>query len=900
MAPTSTEVDRAQGPHALLDRLCKEVAERSIPRPSFPWIVQAVRWGVVSGDQVAGLRRDDAYQLTHEIAPFLDASTARALLAGSKRKEARLRAALLARLVEMGALLFVTAYLGAQTLDEQAELLARLQPTYPPLALLGAAFLPLKEALVRVARERAAKGWTSLLFTVLPLLDAPEREALVEWAVGDPTVLAGLQDEEVIPLAMAGLARRAVARALAVEGAYPRAIALHHVAAAMPDDHPDRETLARAQLDLLKLPRSSQPSRMWRNQLLNAPLPAGVDVEARALLDAWPREERAVALLAWARHTPELRADAFDALGALRPEAATLGALLHFDLLPKDSRGDVFRRGRELALAWESRGEEPEELRATMLFLENSPLDAAALWTLVARCAPDRAAATDALAHAETCRLLGAHGALVELAIAAVKTLDEGDVRRRAVAAVAEVALSLLDLPQRLKRLASLGKELPEKQRALSIALLRRAVEAESPADWLERALRELPALPRGTRDPLFASCVERVLGRQDEPRSIALLQLAEHADTELRCELLSLALSEIAAGPPVGSYPLFRVLRPEDPWVLHERLAALLDHTAPGMDLAHLCSCLAASQPASRRRPMIDRALSGWEERGLVQFDNSEIPTEDLWPVIDRADARRILALCLERRDDDGAELCLSGLLGHLARLGEDPAALALHLAAISTPCLRIDALVDLAPGLSPREVTAEIFAALTATANEGGRVIEILDVLSLLPGIGVDDRRALLDELERQLCAHEDVIRGVRWDTLFDGLLAVDEGARAERWLVLAGTSDAAVEGHLSLAARLPGGDPRRTELVLRAEEIGERLDMKEQRWLRCKVEGREALISVGWACRMVDRKLNDEPRRASDLVPWMPVARRALGNERLARFVAFLATRPGVGQR
>jgi hypothetical protein len=299
-------------------------------------------------------------------------------------------------------------------------------------------------------------------------------------------------------------------------------------------------------------------------------------------------------------------------------------------------------------------------------------------------------------------------------------------------------------------------------------------------------------------------------------------------------------------------------------------------------------------------RVAMVERALSAWETQGLVKFDITAIPTEELWPSIDLRGAQRILALCVARPDDEGTEDCLSGLLGNLARLGVDPAALVSHLPAIRTPCLRIRALADLSPGLSPGELGTQIRAVIAAIMSDKDRGhVDLLDVLPLLPGVGANDRLAVLDELERLLSAEVDMIRGAEWETLFDRLAGLGEGARAERWVSLAGTCDTAVEGHLSLAARLPVDDPRRADLVRWAEEISERLDPKEQRWLHADLQGREALISEGWACRMMHRALSEARMCIRDLIPWMPVARRALGDERLARFVSFLTARPRRGE-
>lgn len=885
--------ERGRDPEALLDRLCREVPALAASRPRLAWLVQAVRWGLLPADRFTdesgpGVDNDHARRM---LAAVLDASEARAAFARTEWRQAGLRAALLGRLLDLGERPFVVACLAPLPIDEQAELLEALAPAHPPAAVLGAAFPPLKEALVDAARERARGGWTSLLFTVLPLLDGAEREALVAWAVADPTALRGLGDEEVIPLALAGHGRRAVDRASAVEEPYPRAIALSHVACRMPPDHPDRLHLARAQLDLLRLPRSSQPFRRWRNRILEAPVPAELVADVRAVLDAWPPGERAVALFALARHTPALVPEALAALHALRPEEAALGALLHFDLLPEPDRGDAFERGRMLALRWEAQGEQPAMHRAGVLFLENESLDAAGLWTLLAKVAKDRSAALDALANAERCRALDERGALLRIAICAAEAL-EGEPRATALAETSEAALRVIDLCERLEHLGHLGDTLRGEPRARWLSLLHDAVDAGLPGDLADRVLAEIADLPAPDRDPLLARTIEDARARASEDRVWMLLDLADLVSGELRHELLSTALAHFADGPLIGVYPLFRCLRPEDPWSLHERLIALLSHTRPGMDMAYLCSCLAASQPAERRGPMMERALAAWEQQGLVKFDVGLIPTENLWPLLDLTGARRILALCIARPDDEGTEECLAGLLPELARLGADHVELTAHLALVRTPYLRIAALATLVPGLPSAVVAAQIHAAIeAAAASDEHRHCEILEVVPLLVRLDAAAQAGVIEALERQIEADPAILEGATWAKLFEGLLAIGERARAERWLARVGCCDAAVEGHMKLAACLPEGMPRRAELVAAAEAMGRRLPPDDQGYLHCELEGHEGEIARGWAVDLVRQALDEERMCIRDLMPWMPVARRALGDEGMLRFVRHL---------
>jgi hypothetical protein len=901
-------------PEALLDRLCREVPPLARRRErSLAWVVQAVRWGLASLDEAGPLPAAVSYRdrSPRDLADLLDGSQARVALGRCAPSNRRIRCSMLARLLDLGDQPFVAAHLAALPIQEQADLLSEMAPRHAPLSALGSAWLPLKVALVRAALGAAA-GSTSLLFTALPLLDGAERAALVDGVLGDPAVLERLGHEVVIPLALAGHGRRAVEHALTVDAPYARAIDLFHIASRLPLDHPDRGVLARAQLGLLALPAWTQPYRMWRNQILDAPVPGDLHDEVRAILADWAAEERAVALLAWAEHTPALRAVAVDALSRLDPEAATLGALVHFHLLSPEARDGAWRRAWELALAWETAGEEPVVHRANAAILESDRLDASGLWVLLARHAPDRDSGRDALAHAESCGSLDARGMLVPIALSAARRLPEGELRTRAIAAVGTAAAGALDLAQRLKHLGKLGSELPDARRASWIDLLHRSIAAEAPGDWLLSVLRALPDLPRSDRDALLAHAVAVLLARRDDRRRPWLLELAKHTEPAVRHALLAQAFAEafpdgtrnsrkpwppteVSSNPPFTDPPLFHSLRPEDPWPLHECLAGLLDPVRPGPHRVHLLSCLAARQPASKRGPTIEMALAAWERQGLVQLDNDVVPTEELWPVVDLAQAERILALALARSAEDGAEACIAGLLGHLVRLGADPSTVGRHLALLRTPWLRAGAIVALSSSLSSRDLAAHVRAAVAATLAmaeaEECFAGDVLGLLEAFPGLDPADREELLEDLSTRLGSKVDAFDHVDCDALFDRLLKLGERARAEQWLAFAGTGDLAVEAHLSLAARLPADDPRRADLVRRAEALGRALEVEALRSLHRELKGREALISTAWAGELVTRALEDPPVRLQDLEPWVPVAARALGPERLARLVEHL---------
>jgi hypothetical protein len=893
----------ADEPSALLERLCHRAstlpshADALLPPDSL--LAERLRWGLAPVDEILAeaLGRAPRFALIDEVAAAMDEGQARAALAvcGAPDRSpsgAHVRAAVVARLLDLGARAEVGSFFAALPDADRVRVLERLAPRRLPADVLGVAWPPLKEALLAAVRAVAPADPASPLFAALALLDGRERTALMEWALGDPALPARLDHAEVYPLARAGFGRRAVERALANAWPSLRAAHLRYVATWLRADHPDRPLLARAQLDLLA---RSASHRDLRNQLLDAPVPPELHDAVHARLAAWPPGERAIALLTWAGHTPALRGPALDALARLGPKTATLGALLHFEVLPAEARQAAWERARAVAIAWETRGEQPGERAAYELFRRPWTFDACHLWVLLAKHAPDRAAALDALDGAHRARRRAREVPLLDLAVRAMDPMPPGEPRARALAMIAEASRGVVDLRRRLDHAERFAAELPPVLAAPWLDLIHGCVAAQAPEGWLGPVLRAAEGLGAADREALLSHATDAILARRDDGRCRLLLGLAGHVPPPRRQALLAAAFADLEAGLP-SSPEVFTCLGPDDPWPLHERLARLAERAepadwepdggAPRMASPYVRSCLAASRPPERRADLVEAALTALEAQEVVDLETLYPTLENLRPLADLAGTERILALALAHAPHEDAGPCIAGILPHLARLGADPTAVARHLDAIAEPRRRIQALAALLPALPASERAARIRSAATAAlAVDEDTPCHLLDVVPLIAGLAEPERGALLDEVERHLEARPRAADVSDHDPIWEALLATGEEARAERWLAL---SPDGVRAHESLASRLSPEDPRRAALLARMEAIGDRLSPEEHRHLHCVDE---ALVSPAWALRQVHRALLEDCPCLDDLHEWMRLAARGLGPDRTLALVEHL---------
>jgi hypothetical protein len=145
------------------------------------------------------------------------------------------------------------------------------------------------------------------------------------------------------------------------------------------------------------------------------------------------------------------------------------------------------------------------------------------------------------------------------------------------------------------------------------------------------------------------------------------------------------------------------------------------------------------------------------------------------------------------------------------------------------------------------------------------------------------------MLRHVEHVVAARPEALRGSSYSEVCRVLLSLGERHRARRWLQEAGDEgDWPVGAWLGLAVALPEGDPERAEALARAQRLCDLLGKEDHAYIHYDLGRAAGLLDPEWLARQVVRALSSPDMCIRDLMPWMPLAERALGPERMERLV------------
>jgi hypothetical protein len=550
--------------------------------------------------------------------------------------------------------------------------------------------------------RHAQTSLTSMALAALPILEQTERASLVA------TIVASLESRKISPtelgavLAAAGELAGALRQIPSLDEPYSRAIALHHMAAALPHDLPvaERERFADARLQLAALPASSQPHAIWRWQVFDDPIPATRLAQARVLAGLGTTAERLCNASKLTRHNGgDDLAAAWSGLGSLTP-CHQLGALVQcFDQLEPNACADAEQLVDDLIRQWSTISRDPDHGAARDLW---RPLrhcsDPSATWaTLAVFSEPRRVVFIE--------RARAARGAELPRPPADIDACDamlDADPERTSNSCgplILAAARHARRWPQ------ALGRRLPGDQRAALFDHVHELPSTLSGAS-VRSYLLDLDELAPEQAGPRLRALWQRVDEYADDPR-LQLELAGSFIDTAMRPEALPRSI-ELATQLHA---PVVWLTRNLDDQISEALLSRLWD-AAKAMTLTYeIGNCLsliaiASAQPQRARR--LDAVFDHFA-RDFETDAHEEAPFELVAPHFSASLARRGLAIA--RAADDvwqwDREASMLALIDRLVELGElsDAAELEPLLVELR-PFRRLEGILDLWPRLaSPAE---------------------------------------------------------------------------------------------------------------------------------------------------------------------------------------------------
>jgi hypothetical protein len=560
----------------------------------------------------------------------------------------------------------------------------------------------------------AQTSLTSMALAALPILEQPTRASFVA------TILASLESRKISPtdlgvlLTAAGQLADALRQIPGLDEPYSRAIALHHMASALPHDLPvaERERFADARLQLAALPASSQPHAIWRWQVFDDPIPATRLAQARVLAGLGTAAERLCNASRLTRHNGgDDLAAAWPGLGSLTP-CHQLGALVQcFDQLEQSACADAEQLVDDLTRRWSTIIQHPDHDAARDLW---RPLrhcsDPSATWATLAVISEPRR-----LAFIERAR--AARGAELPRAPADIDACDAmlGADPERTSQTCGPLILAAARHARRWPD--ALARRLPGDQRA---ALFDHVHELPSTLsrDSVHSYLLGLDELAPEQAGPRLRALWQRVDELADDP-GLQLALVGSFLDTAMRPEALprSIELATLLHAPVVWQ------TRNLDDQVSEALLSRLWD-AAKAMTLTYeIGNCLSliaiASAPPQRAR-RLDAVIDHFA-RDFETDPHEEAPFELVAPHLGASLARRGLAIA--RAADDiwqwDREASVLALIDRLVELGALSDAELEPLFAELRAFRRLEGILDLWPRLAS-PVESRIGALVLETIDE------------------------------------------------------------------------------------------------------------------------------------------------------------------------------------